>query len=338
MKVSTKKFRKYAGKAIKKVPKKKLINKAATYGLKKVIGGPYLDIFNLFYKKTKKKALSYAGSYAYDSFFRSKFAREKINTIPMSIIALIIRSASNFLVFSKLRTGIHWLDFIISMIITILVTILSPLFYTSISAHEEGFMTYTNNFVDNFLGPNGWEYVENIKNRLVLTLGITLIIILQFVNVSSRSLQELIVHTLITGYISEQILEWIDSLLVNRRNNLTETMITKSEIELAVVPDKMNIEEDVEHQITVLYIGMEYINHETQYIIPAVLPIRKAKRCHTKNRVFRGRFVPLKAKIIPRDKIRDYFNKNKIIPTEKTYEPLILTIVENYPDKSYHEK
>jgi len=269
MKVSSKKIKKYAGKAIKKVPKKKLINKAATYGVKQLIGGPYLDIFTLFYKNTKKKALSYAGSYAYDSFFRSKFARQKINTIPMSIIALIVRTISNFLLFSRLRTGIHWLDFLISMIITIIITLFSPFFYTSVKAHEEAFLNYTNIFVDNFLGPDGWEYVENIKNRIVLTLGIILLIILQFVEVNSRYLQELIIHTLITGYVPDQILKWIESQPNNR----------------------------------VFYIGMEYVETEYQYILPAVIP-KKVKRCHTKNRVFRD-LRPLRAKIIPHDKLNE---------------------------------
>lgn len=293
MKVSSKKIKKYAGKAIKKVPKKKIINKAATYGVKQLIGGPYLDIATVFYNKTKKKALSYAGVYAYESFFRSKFAREKINTIPMSVVSMITRTIANFLVFSRLRTGYHWFDFIMSMIITVLITVFSPFFYTSVKAHEESFMKYTNIFVDNFLGPNGWEYVENIKNRIVLALGITVLIILQFVEINSRYLQELIIHTLITGYVSDQILQWIENL----------------------------------PKIRVFYTGMESI--QPQYIVPAILPYRKAKLCHTKNRVFRE-LKPLKALFIPHDKIGEHV-KNKSTEKRK-YVPMTLSIIEDYSD------
>ena len=258
-----KKIKKYAGNAYEKVPKKKIINKAAVYGAKQVIGGPYLDLFSLLYKKTKKKALTYAGAYAYESFFRSKFAREKINGVPMSIIALVIRSIFNFLIFSRLRTGIYWLDFIMSMIVTVIVTLLAPVFYTSIKAHEDGFMRYTNIFVDNFLGPNGWDYVENFKNKMLFALGLVMVIILQFVTVDSRYLQELIIHTLITGFISDQVQQWIDSLA----------------------------------QIRICYIGMEMVNPQPQYIVPAVFPLRYVKKCHTKNRVLRE-LKPLRATVV----------------------------------------
>lgn len=250
-----KKIQKY----IKKVPKKKIVTKAASYGIQQVIGGPYLDLLGLLYKKTRKKAVSYVGSYAYESFFRSKFAREKINAIPMSVISLILRFIFNFLVFSHLQTGIEWLDFIISMIITILITLLSPIFYTSIQAHEENFMRYTNIFINNFLGPNGWEYVERVKKGLFLTIGIFLIILLQWIEVNSRYLQGLIVHMMITGFISDQIMQYIVKL----------------------------------SEIKIVHIGMEYIDAQAQYISPVILPYRKVKQCNTKNIIIISGMKPL---------------------------------------------
>jgi len=257
IKTDLKKVKKYATEAIKKVPKKKIINKAATYGLAQIIGGPYLTLLSLVFKKSKKHAITYAGSYAYESLLRSKFALEKLNIIPISLVSIMIRTVFNFLLFSRLVTGIHWLDFMISMIVTIFMTLLSPFFYSAVKNYEEVFTRHTNNVVNNFLGPNGWEYIDNIKNMIIFSLGILSLIVLQFVQINSRYLQEVIIHTLITGYVSDKILNFI--------NNISLIKIT--------------------------YIGM-FCTDEAQYMIPVMLPLREIKICDTKNRVF----VELKSK------------------------------------------
>lgn len=254
-----KKIKKYAKsaenkieKTYKKVPKKKVAAQIATYGIKQLIGGPYFDIANLFWSKSKGKVIKYAGSYAYESFLRSKYAREQINTIPIALVSLTVRSILNFLILSKLKTRIYWLDFLISIIVTIAITLLSPMFYISIKCHEQIFISYTNDFVDNFLGPNGWEYINNFKNKIVFSSCSCMILVLQFVEVSSRLLQEIIIHTLITGYISDSIQNYINA-----------------------TPRK-------------LYYAIENFPDESRYVIPATYHIGQAKKCNTKNIIFRS--------------------------------------------------
>ena len=291
--------KKVAINAYKKVPKKTLVKKAATLGLKQVLGGPFLDIFGFLYKKSKKKVISYAGSYAYESFFRSEFARTKINAIPISIVSLIIRSILNFLIFSRLQTGIWWLDFPISAMVTIIITLFSPFFYKSIAVHESFFMHYTNIFIDRFLGPGGWEYVDNLKNGLLVLLGVVAIIILEFVKVESRELQQIIIHTLITGLITDQIQKYIERVNKPRR----------------------------------LYYGMTRIDHEDNvhvlgpHNMTQSIP-RRANVCHTDNR-FIINAKPLRAILIPHDHIRNV-KINKSDQPDKRMSPKLLSLFEDY--------
>ena len=278
-----KKVKKIAKKAYKKMPKKELVGKAATYGVKKIIGGPYLDIFNIFYKKSKKTAISYVGTYAYDSFLRSKFARDKINTLPMSIVSMIIRVVFNFLIFSRLVTGIKMLDFVLSMIVTTIITLMAPFFYTSIKAHDDFFLLHTNYVIDRFMGPGGWEYIEKIKNRLLLSIGILLIFILQFIKINSRFVQEFIVHALITGFVSDLIQRWIDVPKIRQLHfGMTNVMAKNYQYQLSYVNDTI---------------------------------WRKAHVCNTNNLKVIGAPDKTRAKIIPYDGLKDYakkyFKKNK---------------------------
>ena len=309
-----KKVTKIARKAYKKVPKKKLVNKAATYGVKQVIGGPYLDIIGILYKKTKKKAVSYAGSYAYDSFLRSKFARDKINSLPISLVALTVRIIANFLIFSRMITGIRLLDFGLSMIVTIVITLLAPFFYTSIKAHEETFLLHTNRFIDRFMGPGGWEYVEDAKNRLLFFVGVVLLIILQFIKIDSRYLQEMILHALITGFISDKIQRWIDEVSTVRRLYYG---MTNTQVDAYVLTPK------------------NYVN--TRY--------KRVNVCHTDNRVIIGGHKPQRAVVVSIDLLKEYTTVDRdpklIIDEEneekqKKQELTCVDIVDDYNSNHLH--
>lgn len=275
---NVKKVTKIAKKAYKKIPKKKLVKKATSYGISQFIGGPYLTVLNIAYKKSKNKVLTYAGSYAYESFLRSKFARERLNSLPMSIVSMVLRTILNFLIFSRLVTGYRLIDFFISIVITVFITLLAPLFYKSVEVHKEGFMEYTNNFIDNFMGPDGWEYVENFKNRSIMTIGIGLILLLQFVEVNSRFLQEFILHSLITGFISDRIQKYIDD---------PETRV----------------------YMDARYIGMTWIDPPEEHILgphnDVKMKYKRINYCHTDNRVIIG-MKPLRAEVVPHDKLKDY--------------------------------
>lgn len=307
--INKRNIKKISKKAYKNVPKKKLINKAATYGVKQLVGGYYLDMFHWIYKKTKRKALNYAGSYAYESFFRSEFAREKINTLPISIVALVARTIFNFLLFSRLKTGIELLDFLVSVMVTVGVTLLSPLFYSAINTYHDGFMFYTNIFVDNFLGPDGWGYLDNIKNIIFLVLGVGVIVVLQFVEINSRYLQVLVIHLLLTGFISDQLEKWIDSVIESRRKWV----------------DMEEITEDIRSVPT--------------YIVPVPL-YKKVNRCNTKNIIIRG-LKPLRAKIIRKEELKKYIHiemDNIPVFLPATNDEEKVDLIENYvPDKYFSD-
>lgn len=255
-----------------KIPKKKLIKKAGTFVAKKLIGGPYIDVASVVVKSAKNKALSYAGKYAYEKFVRSKYAKEHVNAVPIVVISLIVRTILNILILSKLVTNIVWLDSIISIIVTVIITLLSPLFYISIEAHSKGFMHYTNIFINNFLGPNGYEYLEMVKNVIVFVVAMILLILLQFIDVTSRYIQKIIIHLMITGAISDLIQRWIDTLGRKRR----------------------------------LYYGMTYFKPAKSYKLTDVpTPYRSIQYCDTNNRIIMGS-KPQRALVVPKSKLKDY--------------------------------
>ena len=200
--------------AYKKVPKKKLLKQtaatAADYTIRQLIPGPIIDLMGFVFNKSKTKALRYAGNIAYDKFFKSKYAREKINVIPMALLSMLIRTVLNAMILVRIKTGINYIDFIISVIITIIITLLSPLFYGLIRPYEDTFMILTNKFVDNFM-EGGMEYLESIKNKILIITGLSLIVVLRLISVDSYYLQELIIHTLISGFVSDQIQRYLNS-------------------------------------------------------------------------------------------------------------------------------
>lgn len=286
--------KKLAKKIYENVPKKKLVNKAANYGIKQFVGGPYLDILSFVFKKSKKTAINYAGSYAYDSFLRSKFAREKINSLPMIFFSIVIKFVFNFLLLSRLKVGYKLIDFIISVVMTVLITLLTPFFYTSIKAHEDLFSLYTDYVIDRFMGPEGWGYIEDLKNKVVFTVGFLLLIILQFVEINSRYLQEMIVHTLITGFVSDKIQQWIDN--TGKPKICHYGMFNTKSDEYMLGPYN--------------YVSQRY---------------KTANICHTDNRIIVGGKKPIKANIVNTNNLENYSK-----PDNNTIQYECIDIVSNY--------
>lgn len=205
-----KKLKKYSTKLYKKIPKKKVAVKAVSMGADFIGVTPYVKVAKYIVKRNKKKALSYAGSYAYDKVLRSLYIRDKINTLPMLVLTMIIRNIFAALLISNLQTGIYYLNFAISIILTSLITLLSPFFYKSIKAHEELFLQLTNNFMDRFMKPDGWEFIELSKNIVMGILGALFFILLFFMEITSSYIQEMIIHTMISNIISENMQKYLD--------------------------------------------------------------------------------------------------------------------------------
>ena len=262
--VDIKKLKNVAKKTYKNIPKNQLVKKAGTFAFKQLFGGPYLNVASMIFGQTKDKLVSYAGTYAYENFARSRYARDKINAIPMFLVATVVKIIINFLIISRLKTGNHYFDFSVSIIITIVTTLLSPIFYTSVKAHEDSFMLYTNKFVDVILGPGGWERVETTKNRILFIVAVIIIGILEIIEINSRFIQEFIIHSLITGFFTDQLQRWFISQPYRDVRFISMTNI-----------------EPVEPQI----------------IIPINYNVRKIKRCNTKHIIIKG-LKPIQAKIV----------------------------------------
>jgi len=294
-----KNIKRLAKKTYKKIPKQKIVGQAGAYAAKYFIGGPYLQIANVFYKKAKKEVVSYAGSYAYEKLLRSKYARENVNVIPMTIVSVLLRLIFNFLVLSKLKTGNWCLDFIVSVVITIIITLFSPFFYISIKAHSDVFMHYTDIILDGMLEPGEPGYAEMVKNRVLISMGIILIVLLEFLNITSRYVQELLLHSLITGIISEFIQCQLDKLIVKRK----------------------------------LYIGMTYIEKECHIFGPEhifVYPYKIINYHHTKNRIILGA-KPQRATIIKKKKLKQYIMVDiDILKFPKLPKPRLINIIDDY--------
>ena len=70
---------------------------------------------------------------------------------------------------------------------------------------------------------------------------------------------------------------------------------------------------------------MECIN--PQYMIQVIFPVRRVKRCHTKNRIF-IKLKPMRAEIIPHDKLKERVDRN--YKSTNLSLPKLLDIIENY--------
>lgn len=169
---------------------------------------PVLDVI----EKRKTQALSTMGNYALEKFVESKFAREKANVIPLMIMTIVLRNIFDFLIFYRFRTSLWVINFIISVVVTVGTTMCTPLFYSIAETHKPEFLKFTNNAVDKLMGPNGFEYFIQMRTYVVLSISGVMILYLQFVPITSRDLQELIIHTLITSWLMDKWYQWRDSL------------------------------------------------------------------------------------------------------------------------------
>ena len=185
--------------------KPKLIQKASSYVLDKAIGSPYLDIVIGAGKTIKRKYLPKVTNFAAKKFIRSKYAIDRLNTIPLMIFSTILRTILTFLVFNNIKTGDKYIDFSISVFITALSTLISPFFYSIAETQSHIFNLYTFNIVDSMSRTNQYNYYAD-RHMLYKTLIMSgIIVILQFIQITSIVLQEMMFHSLVSSWIVEII-------------------------------------------------------------------------------------------------------------------------------------
>lgn len=166
----------------------------------------YYGAVTKFPNKMKKKGIKQFTSYALDKFVKSDYLRNNTNILPLSGITMVIRSLFNFLIMSRLHTGIKYIDFPLSVCITIILSLTTPLYYDVISyIWESDILKFTNIVVDNLWHKDGWTFFELWKGRILGFIGMTCIIALFFVEVTSSMIQEFILHMMICGAITEKM-------------------------------------------------------------------------------------------------------------------------------------
>ena len=167
-------------------------------------------------------ALKHVKKYAWGRLTTAEFARNYANLLPLMITTTLIRMFFSWLICSRLLTGNEWFDFCVSIIINVVTTIVSPFFYAIVETKKADFLTVTNKTMDHLLGirPSptgliGWDYFFEIRNKIIVTLSIIALIILQFVEITSRDIQRSIIHILISSWIIDRYRQWQESIYSN---------------------------------------------------------------------------------------------------------------------------
>lgn len=186
----------------------------------------YKSITNYPFKikdKLTNKAVNRFKKYALDKFIKSEYLRNSTNILPLTVITTIIRVIINFLLISRIKSGMYYLDFTISIICTILLSLLTPLFYDTISyLWENDVLAFTNLVVDSLWDVDGAHFFEIWKSRILGSITVSVIIILFFIEVTSRTIQEFLVHMMITGFITDKLNNYFLDLLEKKNNEEIE--------------------------------------------------------------------------------------------------------------------
>lgn len=175
--------------------------------------------------KITNKTLSRFRSYALDKFIKSEYLRNTTNIIPLSLLTTLIRIIINFLIISRIKTGVYLIDFSVSIITTIILSLLTPLFYDTISyLWQNDVLFFTNIVIDSLWGIDGPQFYELWKSRILGTIAVSTVTLLFFVEVNSYMIQEFIVHLSITGYITDKLNIYILKLIEKKElNNCLES-------------------------------------------------------------------------------------------------------------------
>jgi len=165
------------------------------------------------YQEKKEEAIARLGTYALEKFGKSKYARKTFNTLPTSVIAGIFKSLVNFLILYRLATGHRWVDFFISMIVTVITAVISPVFYVIVQEREHDLMKFSNHFTDQLM-IHGFDYLRMWQGRTVFALGLVAIVYLSLVEVTSHYLRHWILESLLALWVVDKVNQWRDSIFL----------------------------------------------------------------------------------------------------------------------------
>jgi len=161
----------------------------------------------------KEKAIRQVGAVAFERFGRSRYARQTFNTIPTSIVANVLKATVNFLLLYRMQTGRSWVDFCISMFVSMITAAISPIFYVLVKEREADLMRFSNHFTDQLM-VHGVDYLRFWQTRIVGAVGACSLVFLALVEVDSKYLMHSIFEYLVSFVVVDQINQWRDSLFI----------------------------------------------------------------------------------------------------------------------------
>lgn len=142
---------------------------------------------------------------AIERFIRSDYLTETVTILPLTLITILVRAIFNFLITSRIYTSYFILNFIMNLFVTVSLSLCSPIIYIGFHrTYEEELKEFSKIVLDS-VWLKGWIFIDQWKNRIFGSLGILTVIVLFFVEVNSRMIQEAIIHTIISSMIIDYL-------------------------------------------------------------------------------------------------------------------------------------
>ena len=195
-----------------------------------------------YYDKLYNKAQKTLTNKALKKFVKSDYLRDTTSILPLTLLTLFARGIFNFLITSRIKTNYIFLDFPLSVSVTVLLTLFSPILYNHISkTYDKEIKVFSKNVIDSYY-TQGWIFIEIWKSRILGSIGMFTILILFFVEINSFIIQEFIFHTMISSII-------VDYLTSDKRNdemddgNIVKVIETPKKIDSYKSFDDINLTE-----------------------------------------------------------------------------------------------
>lgn len=129
--------------------------------------------------------------YLIHHLFNNPYTRQHLNFYLLLFAATILRSITDLFLYYFIATGSPIFDFGLSVVITLILSYLSPYFSLLLQPLDPYFNPLTTYLLDNYKYLNIW------RQRLLLALSILLIILFHFVEINSQYLILTLTHFII---------------------------------------------------------------------------------------------------------------------------------------------
>lgn len=171
----------------------------------------YFGQLKRYFEEKKNQGAATLGTMALEKFGKSKYARQQLSTVPTSIMAGALKSVFNFLILYRLATSIPILDFFISVLVTVVLAAISPVFYVIAKEREADIMAFSNHFADH-LFYYGFDYLRMWRGRTVAAMGLSAILFLLCFEVNSTYLIQVVIEMLVAFWVVDQVNNFRDSI------------------------------------------------------------------------------------------------------------------------------